>query len=121
MIASPLRHGRGTWTPTITAGTGSITTSTSSNQHYEVHGRICHFRVTIGITTNGTGATSVNFTLPIQAAQTMVAIGRETALTGKAITATCAGGSSTAAAFYYDLTYPGGNGANLEISGAYFV
>ena len=44
----------GTWTPTITSGSGTITTSTFSNATYTKIGRLIHLTATITLTTVGT-------------------------------------------------------------------
>lgn len=67
MVQAEIANKR-TWTsytPTITATTGTFTTTSSTGKHMVVHG-ICHFQVTITITVVGTGTKPV-FTLPFTA------------------------------------------------------
>lgn len=60
-----------TYTPTVSAGSGTITTS-SSEGRYKQLGKTLFFWVHLTITTNGTGATNLRFTLPpgLNASQT---------------------------------------------------
>lgn len=53
-----------TFTPTVTAQVGTITTSSASLRYQQV-GKIVHFSAVITITTAGTGIGSLNFTLPV--------------------------------------------------------
>lgn len=115
------RKARGTWTPTITAGSGTITTAAASATAYQLHGRVCTWRATITITTNGTGAGAVKMTLPMTAALANVGVGRETVNTGALLSVTGSAGSATVDISKYDNTYPGANGAVLEVGGQFFV
>jgi hypothetical protein len=51
------------YTPTLGCGTGSLTSATGSGR-YQLIGKTLYIGVNIAITTNGTCATSLTFTLP---------------------------------------------------------
>jgi hypothetical protein len=106
-----------TWTPTITTGTGTITTSSASGGYHTI-GDLTFFRVQISITTNGTGATSVKFTLPTAATQTYVFSGRESTV-GRQLQGIVSASSNVVTVLDYDNTYPGANGNVLHIAGFY--
>jgi hypothetical protein len=61
----------GTWTPTISAGAGTITTSSFSGAKYTKIGNIVEATVIITITTVGTAAGTCNFTLPFTGTNTI--------------------------------------------------
>jgi hypothetical protein len=112
----------GTWTPTPVSGTGTVTTfGTCSGKYVKVGNQITLYGL-ISITTNGTGATSINFGgipyLNSAAFQSCVGAGRESAVSGKMLQVV---GSSTSVfgIFNYDNTYPGGNGTALYFTVSY--
>lgn len=106
------------YTPTISSGTGTITTSSATGRYWQ-YGKLLYFSVAITITTNGTGATSVNFTLPISLtpAANEMCLGRATVVSGKALQCLCTGASNVAQVFNYDNTYPGANTEVIVVSG----
>ncbi len=109
------------YTPTITAGTGTFT-SVSATGRYLAVGKVIFFQIAITITTNNTAATYVLATLPATAVTGIVSpvAGRENALTAKMLQGVIGGVSTTTVAIQnYDGTYPGANGAILDISGCY--
>ncbi|RTM07399.1 MAG: hypothetical protein EKK31_11590 [Hyphomicrobiales bacterium] len=112
----------GTWTPTITATSGTFT-STSATGSYTKIGRLVSIRVSITITTVGTASGGVVFTLPFTANATggWGMAGRENASTGKMLQSLILGSATTSNAFYYDNTSAIAAGANLIISGTYWV
>lgn len=104
-----------TWTPTVSAASGTITSSTIQSARYARINKIVTGQITFTITNVGTGTGSPIFTLPITAAATVtgVVIGsyRETALTGfSGIVLVVATGAGL---FRYD------NGANIGTGRAY--
>ena len=108
------------WTPTISCATGSITTLGAASGRYKAIGKTVFINLSITITTNGTCAGSVKFTLPVPAYAVAIASGREAGVTGSALQAIVATPSAPYASVYtYANGYPGGNGAVLEISGTY--
>src|SRR6187551_965140 len=55
-----------TYTPTITAGTGTFTTVSGAGRYKKI-GRVVHLFILVTITTNGTAASWVQATLPVNA------------------------------------------------------
>jgi hypothetical protein len=62
------------YTPTITAGTGTITTSSATGRYKQV-GKTVRLQITITITTAGTGASNLIATLPVNAVASTWQIG----------------------------------------------
>jgi hypothetical protein len=60
----------GTWTPEITATTGTFTTTSASNGTYTIIGRVVQISVTVTLTTIADAAGALVLTLPISAAST---------------------------------------------------
>ena len=58
----------GTWTPTITSGSGSFTTVTSATGVYTKIGRIVTCSVTVNVVSAGTAANAIFVTFPFSAA-----------------------------------------------------
>jgi hypothetical protein len=54
----------GAWTPTVTSSTGTITTASATGNYIQMSDQLAFVQLTITVTTNGTGATSVRATLP---------------------------------------------------------
>lgn len=71
-----------TYTPAITSGTGTITTSSATGRYRQI-GKTIHLQVDIVITTAGTGASILIATLPVNsfAGKGYSGIGRERLLT----------------------------------------
>jgi hypothetical protein len=102
------------YTPTITASSGTITTTNNVSGGYIRVGKLCWVRFNIGITTNGTGAGAVNITMPFTSASpTNMGIFRESLVNGKIGAVTVGGSGAVASLNNYDNTYPGANGVNL--------
>lgn len=99
-----------TYTPTVTAASGVITTA-SADGYYVEFGDIvfCYVRATI--TTNGTGAGSISISAPFAGVRGNGS-GKELVLTGKALTVEVGANFSVR---NYDNSYPGANGAILDI------
>ena|SRR3990167_1340763 len=112
------------YTPTISSGTGTITTASGTGRWLK-QGKIVHFSVILTITTNGTGATSITFTLPQAGPVTneYAFAGQEIATSGVGLTVKFRGGDSTTvvSVYKYDSTYPATNGSILIVSGSYEV
>jgi hypothetical protein len=109
-----------TFTSTITAQTGTITTASGTLKYKRVN-KTVHWSLVASITNNGTGAGAINATLPFACVvgTNFVGCGRETNITGKMLQGFINSGSSTIYIVYYDGTYPGVNGAGFTISGTY--
>jgi len=111
------------YTPTVTAGTGTYTAASAVGQYLVVNG-MCHFQVTITVTTVGTGVKPI-FTLPFTALAGMLGspyLARENAINFKAGTATLRTGLATMICHDYangDLVTA--NGSVVIIAGCYAV
>jgi hypothetical protein len=108
------------WTPTVTAQTGTFTTIATAYARYCQVGKIVHCRLEINITTNGTAAGDVRFTLPITQSGTgrNNGVGREHAVTGDALIVQTIS-TTQAIILEEDNTYPGGNGHLLNLNLTY--
>ena len=111
----------GTWTPTITAGSGAITAYTSAGYYTRI-GRQVFLSGVISISNNGTGGTSVDISNLPYAITGGVAGGmaRENQVNG-AMSSITAAGPNTLIMFKYDNTYPGGTGTAFQFTATYFV
>lgn len=92
-----------TYTPSLAASSGTFTTATAAGA-FKIIGKTAHLRVKIVITTVGTAGGTVNFGLPsgVTPVADQVAVGRETAVNGKMITATLATSATTGGIANYD-------------------
>ena len=112
----------GTWTPTVTAASGTITTVTAAGNYTRV-GRQVTVNMNIVITTNGTGAAALLITgMPFNAATTRydAGVGREYEMTGNAVAMTFSA-TNTLQMLTYNNTYPGGTGYKIAASITYNV
>ena len=76
----------GTWTPNVTASSGSITTVGTVSGSYTKVGRVVHAFFSVAITANGTGASSIliaNIPFNPSAANTSIGVFREQLVNGK--------------------------------------
>jgi hypothetical protein len=108
------------WTPTITAGSGTFTSVAATSAQYRVTNGTCFWRVTVFITTNGTAAGSIKVTLPLEAKYAHVGNGRNTS-SGKQLQTIGAAGDSFVLVVNYDNSYPGASGQNIELNGFYLI
>lgn len=111
------------WTPTITASSGTFTT-TSATAYYQLDQadtNYVNFRISIAITTNGTAAGEVLASLPFTSSSDSIA----TAVPGYegsasiAVVGIIGTSSSTLRIVKVDGTYPGGTGKSLTLVGRY--
>lgn len=111
----------GTYTATITAGSGSYTTVTQSLQYTRI-GRVVHVNGFIEIINSGTAGTYLAFTLPynVSSLKNVSFGGRENVISGLVFGGTTIS-TSTVAITKYDGTYLGGDGYNFPISFSYAV
>jgi hypothetical protein len=93
------------YTPTISAQTGSITTS-SGEGYYTRVGKMCALYVRANVLAKGTGSGYLAVTIPFQARGIIeqIGVGRETGATGKALTASVAASGNFMAILAYDVT-----------------
>ena len=111
----------GTYTPTVTSGTGSITSYTATARYTRI-GRQVTVCFEVVISNNGTGGGSVDVTLPFTCgAQPSVGVGRENGATGFILQAIVPASSSTASVLDATNLYPGGTGYKPTCTVTYFV
>jgi hypothetical protein len=111
----------GTFTPTVSAGSGSITTVGAVAGFYEKVGQLVTLTVTITITTNGTGASFLQVTnLPFTSMASAIwhGVGRN-ATTGAAIIGSIAASVTTLTMVTTASAYPIGSGETLTLTIAY--
>jgi hypothetical protein len=108
-----------TYTPTLTASSGTLTTASAAGRYLQM-GKTIHVALSVTITTNGTAAGYVRATLPVasNAALIYVLPGRENT-GGKMLQGRINAGTNQCDIFNYDNTYPGANGYQLLMAGAY--
>lgn len=112
----------GTWTPTVTANAGTLTSVTTVGTYTRI-GRQVILGININITNNGTGSIALKITgMPYNAAATYreAGIAKEYVSTGKAATLQFTA-TNTLQMVNYDNTYPGGTGYAFSCSIAYNV
>lgn len=112
----------GTYTPVVTANTGTITTYTATGAYTKI-GRLVNVSVKITITTNGTGAGFLIVSLPTgyaaATAITQIGSGREDAVTGNLLQVISAGANMNLVT--YTGAYPGGNGHIIYATLTYYT
>lgn len=108
-----------TFSPTVTASAGTITSSTVNAARYKTIGKLVIAQWDVSITNNGTGSGHVRFTLPVNSLSTSGAnyacIGVEWNVTGKSLNGLLGpsvGSQTFVSVAFYDNTYPGGTGSN---------
>jgi hypothetical protein len=111
----------GTWTPVIAAGSGAITSYTSSGRYTKV-GRLVTVEITYKITNNGTGASYGEISgLPYTASVGCVGITRFNGTTGLSGQYSVAAGGTSGTVWNYDNTYPWATNAAGTITITYSV
>ena len=112
------------YTPTISSGSGTITTASGTGRWLK-QGKIIHFAVVLTITTNGTGAGYIGFTLPSACAASVehTFVGQDRGITDDSTVSILQASSSTTIArtYFHTGAYPGANGAVIVVSGSYEV
>ena len=110
----------GTWTPTVSSGSGTITSYTASGNYTRI-GRQVTINVIISITNNGTGASDIRIGgLPFTAESTNYAGSGLNSASGATLTVAFAA-TNTLITYKYDATYPVATGQGLIITITYFV
>lgn len=112
---------RFSFTPTITAQSGTFT-SVSASGDFRIFGGVAWVKELIAITTNGSAAGYAIATLPVNAIEVSVGCGRETTIGGKQLQTSIVSGDLGKQYIYnYDNTYPGSSGAFLLVETVYFI
>jgi hypothetical protein len=106
------------YTPTITAGSGTITT-VSATGRYIRNGATVQLQIAVTMTTNGTGAGNIYATLPVQAAAHEYVIAGRNNTTGKMLQGDIISGATEIRIFDYTNAYPIANGQIIYVSGSY--
>jgi hypothetical protein len=107
------------YTPILSASTGSFTSATIAGS-YKLIGKVCHLRLFISITTNGTAAGRIRATLPFaQRPEIYVGVWRENNING-ALGQTFVQNDLAQLVTSANL-YPGANGHALAASVSYEV
>lgn len=112
---------KATWTagPTaITALSGALTTAACVSASKKT-GKTVDFQARITITTNGTGATGLQITLPFAPVRDSSFHGMEIAGTNKQVCGRCLAAATALTLFFSDGTYPGADGRTIVVSGTY--
>jgi hypothetical protein len=113
------------YTPTMISTTGTITTVGARTGQYFLKGRIVYFQAQGTITTNGTGATSIQIGLPFaaltSASSRWVISGRADAVSGFALIGVIASGGTTVVMTTYNALYPGADGERIAVEGWYQI
>ena len=113
----------GTWTPTVTAFTGSLTTVGTVVGNYRKIGSLVNVFFGVTITTNGTGSNGIlvaSMPFPFASGVKFASAGQETDNVGFGLTIANSGASSMGVR-KSDATYPGANGYVLVGNMPYFV
>lgn len=111
----------GTWTPTVTPGSGSFTTLGTRTGVYIKFGRLVWIQADVTITTNGTAASFIRLASPPVDCDTIaVFAGKEIAAVGTMLSGLMGGGGNIDIVTYNN-GYPGGSGYRLILSGVYRV
>lgn len=111
-----------TWTPTVTASSGSITSYTLNGANYTKIGRVVHVNVDLTITNAGTASGSLDVTLPFTNGSVIAnGTGRENALTGYQLQCRVLSSSSTMNIQTYSNTTPIATNAQIRASMTYFT
>src|SRR3990167_6259465 len=112
------------YTPTISSASGTITTASGTGRWLQ-QGKVVHLSVTVTMTTNGTGASAVRFSLHVNLinSSTVYFFAGRSDVSGVIHYARLKGAFNLTNGYIYDSSglYPGGNGAIMEVSGSYEV
>lgn len=107
------------YTPSVSSGSGTITTSSATGA-YKLIGKTCFVRIKVTITTNGSGASRIIAALPFTATANAGFSGYLGASAAMLNGIVDSGLSLTSVSIYTPTaTYPGSDGAVLNISGVY--
>lgn len=108
------------FTPTVTSGTGAITTLGAVSGSYLLTGKTVQYNVNIAITTNGTGASDLRVTnMPFASvSKNQPGAGRNNA-TGTMAQGYVVSGSTLLVMNKYDNTYPVASGETIMFQGFY--
>lgn len=111
-----------TFTPVVTAQTGTVTTFGASLGQYKRIGNTMAVIAKFAITTNGTAAGSLKLALPVGTASTdTIGVGREILATGNMLQTVVLFGTTYAGITKYDNSYPGADNTTFDVTFTYLV
>lgn len=112
----------GSYTPTLTPASGSITAYTATGVYKKIN-NLVFVTLNAAVTNNGTGAGHITMSLPFTSSATGGApgCGRENSVTGNMLQCIVYNSSAVLYVFKYDSTYPAGTGYSLFLSIVYSV
>lgn len=111
-----------TWTPTVTSSSGTITSYTLVGANYTKIGRVVHINFAVTITNAGTGAGSLDVTLPFTNGAVIAnGTGRENALTGYQLQSRVNASSATMNIQTYANGTAIATNAQIRVSMTYFT
>jgi len=114
------------WTafiPVVTAGAGSITAYTATGNYMQL-GKIVNFQIDVILTTNGTGASYLDITLPSAPGNVdgfNASVSGIIRSNGWSLATIALIGTQTIRAYLYNGSYPGTDGRTFNISGSYQI
>lgn len=111
----------GTYTPVVTASTGTITTVGAVSGRYKKKQDVCFFSVQAVITTNGTGSGTLRITLPFTAGTTQAQVGGRNATSGAGLTGDIAPAGTYVGIQTSVNAYPGADATTIRVSGWYWL
>jgi hypothetical protein len=109
----------GTYTPTATPTSGTLTSFSSSGNYTKIGNRI-FVSIQISMTDNGTGANSLDISLPFTAGG-ISAISGQNASTTNALAGNIGVGATVVRVGKYDGAYPVATGETIRLFGHYIV
>jgi hypothetical protein len=107
------------WTPTITAGSGTITSTTINYAKYIQIGKLVFLKFNITITNNGTGASDVKMSLPVTAISGDLSVGAGRNISNGNMLQVRTTTTTELSINKYDNTYPVATGQGLVGSVVY--
>jgi len=109
------------WTPTVTASSGSITTSSITFARYRIINRTVFFSVAVAVTDNGTGSGTFQITAPTGTAQFGSQFTARNSASGVALIATIGTTASSINVLTAAGAYPVASGQTIFVTGFYFL
>lgn len=109
----------GTYSPPITASSGTVTSTSGAAGVYQKIGKYVYFKASVTITNAGTGAGFLRIGLPFTADADFAAFGRETFTTGAQLQGEITASTNYVAVASYNNGWPGGTGNRIIIQGFY--
>jgi hypothetical protein len=108
------------YTPVMTASSGTLTAGACTG-NYMRKGKTVFFQANCVISNNGTGASAINITLPVNSSSVgrFTVSGRADTITGKTLTGVVIVSTNVVTITDYNGAYPGATGETILVSGWY--